>query len=106
MESTRRALIVSYGASVIIDIKSVVFYNRRQPNRNLTGDIDMNAYNEDFWKALDALVNTSEIVIDRPKGTVHSHEPPRIDVFPKIKWNTALDFGLLHIDISPCVVIE
>jgi hypothetical protein len=35
-----------------------------------------------------------------------SHEPPRIDVFPKIKWNTALDFGLLHIDISPCVVIE
>ena len=32
---------------------------------------DMNSYNDDFWKALDELVDTSEIVIDRPKGTAH-----------------------------------
>ncbi len=32
-------------------------------------------YNEDFWNALDALVNTSEIVIDRPKGSAHPRFP-------------------------------
>ena len=31
----------------------------------------MNYHNEDFWNALDELVNTSEIVIDRPKGSAH-----------------------------------
>ena len=31
----------------------------------------MNRYDEDFWNALDELVNNSEIVIDRPKGTHH-----------------------------------
>lgn len=32
---------------------------------------DMNQYDEAFWKALDELVDNSEIVIDRPKGTSH-----------------------------------
>lgn len=31
----------------------------------------MNRYDDDFWKALDELVNNSEIIIDRPKGTAH-----------------------------------
>lgn len=31
----------------------------------------MNSYNEDFWKALDELVYSSEIIIDRPKGSAH-----------------------------------
>lgn len=35
----------------------------------------MNQYNDDFWKALDELVNNSEIVIDRPKGTAHPKYP-------------------------------
>lgn len=35
----------------------------------------MDGYNEDFWKALDELVNSSEIVIDRPKGTAHPKYP-------------------------------
>ena len=35
----------------------------------------MNEYNEDFWNALDELVNTSEIVIDRPKGSAHPRFP-------------------------------
>lgn len=35
----------------------------------------MNQYNEDFWNALDQLVNTSEIVIDRPKGSSHPKYP-------------------------------
>ncbi len=30
---------------------------------------------EDFWNALDELVNTSEIVIDRPKGSAHPRFP-------------------------------
>ena len=35
----------------------------------------MDGYNEDFWKALDELVNSSEIVIDRPKGPAHPKYP-------------------------------
>ena len=35
----------------------------------------MKSCNEDFWKALDKLVNDSEIVIDRPKGTAHPKYP-------------------------------
>ena len=31
----------------------------------------MNSYNAGFWKALDELVKESEIIIDRPKGSVH-----------------------------------
>ena len=35
----------------------------------------MNYCHEDFWNALDELVNTSEIVIDRPKGSAHPRFP-------------------------------
>ncbi len=35
----------------------------------------MNGCNEEFWTALDELVNNSEIIIDRPKGTVHPKYP-------------------------------
>lgn len=35
----------------------------------------MNSYNDEFWCALDELVNNSEIVIDRPKGTAHPKYP-------------------------------
>lgn len=31
----------------------------------------MDFYNQDFWKALDRLVEESEIIIDRPKGSRH-----------------------------------
>ena len=29
----------------------------------------MNKYNDDFWNTIDELVSSSEIIIDRPKGT-------------------------------------
>ena len=35
----------------------------------------MHEYNEAFWRALDELVSTSEIVIDRPKGSAHPRFP-------------------------------
>ncbi|MBR3639576.1 MAG: inorganic pyrophosphatase [Clostridia bacterium] len=35
----------------------------------------MTGYNEEFWNALDDLVNKSEIVIDRPKGSAHPKYP-------------------------------
>ncbi len=35
----------------------------------------MNYCHEDFWNAIDELVNTSEIVIDRPKGSAHPRFP-------------------------------
>ena len=47
----------------------------------------MQAYNEAFWEALDALVSRSEIVIDRPKGSTHPRHPDF--VYP-------LDYGFLR----------
>ncbi len=35
----------------------------------------MEAYNMDFWDALDQLTADSEIVIDRPKGSAHPRFP-------------------------------
>lgn len=35
----------------------------------------MNGTNAEFWNALDELVNRSEIIIDRPKGTAHPKYP-------------------------------
>jgi len=35
----------------------------------------MKEYNSEFWKALDELVSKSEVIIDRPKGTVHPKFP-------------------------------
>ena len=39
------------------------------------GGDKVNDNHEDFWNALDELVNTSEIVIDRPKGSAHPAFP-------------------------------
>ncbi|MBE6665725.1 MAG: inorganic pyrophosphatase [Ruminococcaceae bacterium] len=44
-------------------------------------------YNEDFWKAIDTLVASGTIIIDRPKGSIH----PR---FPHIKYE--VDYGYLE----------
>jgi len=35
----------------------------------------MDGTNVEFWNAIDELVNHSEIVIDRPKGTAHPKYP-------------------------------
>lgn len=35
----------------------------------------MTAYDEGFWRALDALADGSEIAIDRPKGSAHPRFP-------------------------------
>lgn len=39
------------------------------------GERRMNGFDDAFWKMLDSLVMDSEIVIDRPKGTVHPKYP-------------------------------
>ena len=44
-------------------------------------------YNEEFWRALDTLVSSSNIVIDRPKGSTH----PK---FSNIRYE--LDYGYLE----------
>lgn len=38
----------------------------------------MSGCNSEFWQALDELVRTSEIVVDRPKGTAHPRFPDLI----------------------------
>lgn len=43
----------------------------------------MGSYNSAFWNALDELVKNSEIVIDRPKGSVH---PRYIDFIYKVDY--------------------
>ena len=53
----------------------------------------MSDYNEDFWKSLDELVNTSEIVIDRPKGSTHPRFPDfiyRVD-YGYLRDTTSMD---------------
>lgn len=47
--------------------------------------------NELFWMILDKLINNSEIIIDRPKGTKH----PRFDVVYEV------DYGYLKDTTSP-----
>ena len=44
-------------------------------------------YDKDFWKAVDVLVSSGKIVIDRPKGSAH----PR---FPNIKYE--VDYGYIE----------
>ena len=44
-------------------------------------------YDNDFWKAVDALVSSGKIVIDRPKGSTHPH-------FPNIKYE--VDYGYIE----------
>ena len=39
------------------------------------GERRINGFDDAFWKMLDSLVRDSEIVIDRPKGTVHPKYP-------------------------------
>ena len=55
----------------------------------------MNDCREDFWNALDELVNSSEIVIDRPKGTAHPKYPNfiyKVD-YGYLKETSSMDGG-------------
>ena len=55
----------------------------------------MDGHNEDFWKALDELVNDSEIIIDRPKGTAHPKYPEfiyKVD-YGYLKDTSSMDGG-------------
>ena len=56
-------------------------------------------YNEDFWKAIDTLVASGEIVIDRPKGSVHpKFSQIRYEVdYGYIKNTTSMDGGGIDI---------
>ena len=50
-------------------------------------------HNVEFWNALDKLVNNSEIIIDRPKGTSHPKYPDfiyRVD-YGYLKDTTSMD---------------
>ena len=78
----------------------------------------MSAANHDFWTALDTLVRSSRIVIDRPQGSAHPRYPeliyPRpygyldgtyaadgggIDVWLGSNSNTAVDAIVCSIDL-------
>jgi len=61
-------------------------------NKNLQR-IDKMQHNVEFWNALDELVNNSEIIIDRPKGTSHPKYPDfiyRVD-YGYLKDTTSMD---------------
>ena len=55
--------------------------------------------NKEFWSALDRLVSESEIMIDRPKGTVHPKYPDfiyKVD-YGYLKNTSAMDGGGIDI---------
>lgn len=58
--------------------------------------------NDEFWNALDELVENSEIVIDRPKGTTHPKFPDfvyKVD-YGYLKETTAMDGGGIDVWIG------
>lgn len=75
----------------------------------------MDRFDRDFWKALDTLMEHSEIVIDRPKGTVHPKYPDfiyKVD-YGYLKDTSSMDgagidvwlgSGRKQIDAVMCVV--
>lgn len=75
----------------------------------------MNSFDNDFWEILDYLVNDSEIVIDRPKGTAHPQYPNfiyKVD-YGYIKNTSSMDgagidvwvgSGKKQIDAIMCIV--
>ena len=75
----------------------------------------MNYTHEDFWNVIDELVNTSEIVIDRPKGSAHPRFPDfiyRVD-YGYLKHTASMDgaeidvwvgSGDKNIDAIMCIV--
>lgn len=75
----------------------------------------MNTFNNDFWRAFDSLVDNSEIVIDRPKGTAHPKYPDfiyKVD-YGYLKNTSSMDgagidvwigFGEKKIDAIMCIV--
>jgi inorganic pyrophosphatase len=73
-------------------------------------------YNIEFWNALDSLLQQSEVIIDRPKGTVHPKYPDmlyEVD-YGYLKGTTSMDGGgidvwkgtdaLQEIDAIICIV--
>ena len=75
----------------------------------------MESVNHEFWNALDELVRHSEIVIDRPRGSVHPGFPDfiyRVD-YGYLKDTTSMDgsgidvwvgSGEKRIDAIMCIV--
>ena len=71
--------------------------------------------NDEFWSAIDQLVKTADIVIDRPKGTIHPRYPNfvyKVD-YGYLKETTSMDgkgidvwvgTGEKKIDAIMCIV--
>ena len=55
----------------------------------------MNTYDIQFWNALDVLVDESEIVIDRPRGSAHPRYPDYIYPvdYGYLRSTTSMDGG-------------
>ena len=70
----------------------------------------MHRYDEAFWQALDELIRTSEIVIDRPRGSAHPRYPEMIYPvdYGYLKGSTSIDVwrgtGEQGIDAIICTV--
>jgi len=61
-------------------------FNIRKTYECISGEVEENYMeNSDFWSALDNLIASSEVVIDRPSGSKH----PRYDI------TYAVDYGYL-----------
>lgn len=65
---------------MIILIRENLIGSRFKSRNTSNGGVFVNVYDNDFWNALDELVCSSEIVIDRPRGSVHPKYPDFIEV--------------------------
>ena len=62
----------------------------------------MSKRKDEFWDAIDELVNSSEIVIDRPKGSVHPRYPDflyKVD-YGYLKNTASMDGGGIDVWIG------
>lgn len=62
----------------------------------------MNTIIDEFWRALDSLAASSEVVIDRPKGTAHPNYPDfiyKVD-YGYLKNTSSMDGGGIDVWIG------
>ena len=64
----------------------------------------LSPHSREFWEALDTLVKSSEIVIDRPKGTSHPKFPSfiyRVD-YGYLKNTSSMDGSGIDVWVGSC----
>ena len=70
--------------------------------------MNFNNFDESFWQSMETLVTSSEITIDRPKGTAHPRYPDFIYPvdYGYLKGTTAIDGHRVDAGEEPAALIK